>query len=241
MNHPPSKPIAHCFGTPLYWRGWRSLPANQMLAWSFFAWQAGRRQPGRSLGAQIGIGLASMLAFLGSEWLHNLAHAAAARQIGKPMDGLEILAGMPVCIYTPENHRSTTPRQHVLRALGGPAFNFVLMLAARWLRSFTSSKSAAREVLNVAVGMNTFLCSASLVPVPGIDGGPLLKWSLVETGRTPAQAETLLRQTDLALSPALGALAALQVRRRSWLPAALAAAFAGLTLAVGLGKLKGEA
>jgi hypothetical protein len=240
MPEPHSKPLARIFDTPLFWRGWRSLPFTPLAVWCYFTWQAARRQPRRSQLAQAGISLASMLALLGSEWLHNLAHAAAARRIGKPMDALEILAGMPVCIYTLENHRSTAPRQHILRALGGPAFNLLLMLAARLLRRFTSPHTASCEVLDVTVEMNTFLCTASLLPLPGIDGGPLLKWSLVEAGRTPTQADALVRQTDLALSPALGALALAHLRRRRWWPAGLMAFFGGVALAVGLGWMKGE-
>lgn len=232
--------IAHPFGTPLVWRGWRSLPAGQLLAGLYFTWQAGRRRPGRSLAGNLAVGFASMGVFLGSEWLHNLCHAAAARAAGKPMDSLEVLAGMPVCIYSVENHRSTRPRQHILRALGGPAVNLAAMLLARVLRGFTTAQSPAREVLDVAVAMNTFLATASLLPLPGIDGGPILKWSLVESGRSPAQADALGRKIDLAFSPLLAGLAGLHFRRKRWWSGGLAAFFAAVALAVGLGWMRGE-
>jgi hypothetical protein len=228
------------FPTPIRTRGWISLPFNQLIFLIYFTWQTGRKHPERSLPQRLGVGLLQMIAFLGSEWLHNLSHAAAARWIGKPMDALEIIAGMPVCVYSVENHRSATPRQHIARALGGPLFNLGLMLLSRLARHFTPPTSTAREVLNVAVGMNTFLSTWSLLPLPGIDGGPVLKWGLVSNGQTPDQADTTVRRVDLAISPALGGLAATYLRRKNWVLGIASAFFSIIALAVGLGWMEGQ-
>lgn len=232
--------LGEIFHTPLYWKGLRSLPVNQLAAWLGLAWWAGRRNPQRTVAQRTGVGFLAMLALLKWEWLHNLAHAAAAQRAGKPMDRLEILVGMPLCIYTPENHRSTSPRQHIQRALGGPLFNLAAMLITRLARGFTTPESTARDVLDVAVEMNTFLCTASLLPIPGIDGGPILKWGLVEGGHTPAQADEWVRRTDLALSPALSLVAVSQLRQGRWLSSILAFFLAGAAFAVGMGWMRGE-
>ena len=61
-----------------------------------------------------------MTAILGSEWCHSLAHAAAARSIGKPMDALRIDWGMPLVVYYDVDNEKVAPREHIIRALGGP-------------------------------------------------------------------------------------------------------------------------
>ena len=43
---------------------------------------------------------------LGSEWCHNLAHAAAARAIGKPVDAIRITWGMPLLVYYDINDKN---------------------------------------------------------------------------------------------------------------------------------------
>ena len=237
---PQGKVIAHLFGVPLVWNGWSSLPLAELLAWLGLAWWAGRRSPRRTLPERLGIGLLSVPFLLGWEWLHNIAHAAASKFAGKPMDGLLILLGMPNCIYSLQNHRSTSPRQHVTRALGGPAFNTAAMVITRLLRRLTPPGSLAREMLDLSVSMNTFLAGASLLPLPGIDGGPILKWSLVEKGKSTRDADAILRKVDLAISPALGGLALAWFRRRRWISGALAAFFAIVALAVGKSWMSGE-
>lgn len=238
---PPSgKILARIFSVPLVWNGWISLPLAELVAWLGLSWWARRRKPGRTLPQQLGVGLLSVPFLLGWEWLHNIAHAAAARWAGKPMDRLLIFFGMPNCIYTLENHRSTLPRQHISRALGGPIFNGAAMLLIRLLRRTTPPHSLVREMLDLSVNMNTFLTAASLIPLPGIDGGPILKWSLVEGGKSSQEADAILQKVDLAISPGLSALALACFRRRRWIWGGLAAFFAVVALAVGKGWMSGE-
>ena len=111
-------------------KGWNWFPANQIVLWAVMSWAAGREHPRWSRGKSIATGALTMTIILGSEWLHNLAHAAAARWIGKPADALRIFMGMPLMVYRDENNSSVTPREHILRALGGPAFNACLLALA---------------------------------------------------------------------------------------------------------------
>jgi hypothetical protein len=175
---------------------------------------------------------------LGSEWGHNLAHAAAARAVGKPMDELRIYAGMPRVVYHALDDPSVTPRQHLLRALGGPLFNALLLPLFLICRIFTRPRSVARDAANVALGTNLFLSTVSLLPIPAIDGGPILKWSLVERGKTPAQADETVRKVNLALGAGLGGAACVAMTRRKWALGGLIALFSATALAVGLGWLK---
>jgi hypothetical protein len=40
------------------------------------------------------------------------------------------------------------------------------------------------ELAEIVLCVNSFIGSVALMPIPGIDGGPLLKWSLVLAGQS---------------------------------------------------------
>ena len=137
-----------------------------------------------------------MFTLLGSEWGHNLAHAYAAKRVGRPMDELRVLWGMPRCIYHDINDPGTNPREHILRAMGGPLFNLCVIPLA-WLgRKIARKGTRSRYVADVALSTNVFLSMVSLLPIPGIDGGPIVKWSLVERGATVQEADEVVRKVD---------------------------------------------
>ena len=80
--------------------------------------------------------------------------------------------------------------------------------------------------------------AVSLLPIPGIDGGPLLKWSLVQLGRSPLEADEVVKGVNLALGAGLGVASGVALKkRRPWRGAALAA-LAATSLAIGIGLLK---
>ena len=156
------------------------------------------------------------------------------------MDAMRIAWGMPLVVYYNLNDQNVTPRQHISRALGGPLFNAALLPFILLFRRFTRQGSVSREVADAAAGMNLFLCTASLMPIPGIDGGPILKWSLVESGRSVAEADDLVKKADLVLGAGLGVTASLAMKRRRKFLAAILGIFTALALAVGFGLIKEE-
>ncbi|MEJ5223866.1 MAG: hypothetical protein WHV44_05365, partial [Anaerolineales bacterium] len=83
-------------------------------------------------------------------------------------------------------------------------------------RHFSRPGSGAREVADAALAANTFIAAAGLTPIPMLDGGPIVKWSLVERGKTPKEADAILRKVNLVSGAGLaaGASAALHSRRR---------------------------
>ena len=172
------------------------------------------------------------------EWCHNLAHTAVAHWIGKPVDAIRIVWGMPLLIYYDINDQQVSPRQHILRALGGPIFNGMMVLVAWLAKGFTHQGTLTRYAVDFVLGTNAFISSLSLLPIPGIDGGPILKWSLVERGRSPAQADDIVKAVNLVSGSGLGIAAGVALKqRRKWLGVALAA-FAATSLAIGFGYLK---
>ena len=230
--------IGEVFDTPVVVKGITWLPLVELLVWGFTSWLAGRRRPERTHSERIGVGAVTMPILLGLEWGHNFAHAASASFIGKPMDALRITWGTPLVIYYDINDPEVSPRQHILRALGGPVFNALLLPSALFLRQHTHPDSITRDMADVAVGMNAFLCTVSMLPIPGIDGGPILKWSLVEHGQEPEEADRALRNVNSLLGVVLGIVSALAIKKKRTLLGMLIAPFAALMLAIGSGLLR---
>ena len=230
--------IGHAFGTPLVIKGLSWLPAIQVFWWGLMSWIAGRRHPDWPLGKRLLDGFGMMVAMLGSEWCHNLSHAAAARWIGRPMDALRIFLGMPLVIYYDPENAAVTPRQHLVRSLGGPAFNVTAFSLASLLRRLTAPDTVARDVVDAAVGMNAFIFSVGMLPIPGIDGGPITKWSLVELGQTPPQADETVKKINRVTGAGLGLAAGVALKKRHWLLGMGFGLFSILSLLIGFGLLR---
>ena len=121
--------VGRVFTTPLVVKGKTWFPVTQLIAWPIMAWVAKKRIPERTWLQSFRVGALTMPVVLGSEWCHNLAHAAAARIVGKPMDAIRITWGMPLVVYYDINDESVTPRQHIIRALGGPVLHNLVFIS----------------------------------------------------------------------------------------------------------------
>lgn len=232
--------IGRVFKTPLVISGISWLPVTQIIVWPVMAWLANRHLPDMSFWRSIRQGALMTMIVLGSEWCHNLAHAFAARAIGKPMDQIRIMLGMPRCVYHDLNDPDVKPNEHVIRALGGPLINALFLPLAWLVRQLTTEGTPARQAANLAVGTNLFLSTVSLLPIPGIDGGPILKWSLVERGRSVEEAEEAVRSVNGPLALAAALLAGLAFRRRKTLIGVILGMFSLSSLGIFLGWIQEE-
>lgn len=193
----PVKEVGRVFNTPLVVRRDLSqLPLSQGAATVMFYLNYHRHDPSKRWVSKLKLSLGAMLVLLGSEWCHNLAHAYMAASIGKPVDAIRINLGMPLLVYFDPEDPEVTPREHILRAIGGPAFNLLMLLPLSILLPKMDPESAESKVARVAYDTNLFLATGSLAPIPFLDGGPLLKWSLVELGATPQGAERTVRKSN---------------------------------------------
>jgi len=232
------KIVGRVFDTPLVVVGKTWIPLTEIVVWGIMAREAGRLHPERNWPTRFGMGALTMSVILGSEWCHNLAHAAAAWLVGHPADAVRIAWGMPLLVYHQIEDNTVSPRQHITRALGGPAINAILLgLVALW-RKFNPTQSPAREVVNATLGMNAFLILGGLLPIPGVDGGAILKWALIEKGQTPPQADETIQKVDLVTAAGLGAGALAAFKKRRRFLGAIFTLFAGIALAIGTGLLK---
>ena len=229
--------VAEVFSTRLVVKGKTWLPLTQLAALMVMTKMAKKRRRERTWLQSLGIGAMTMSVLLGSEWAHNIAHAAAAHRVGRPADAIRVIWGMPLLVYYDINDPNVTPRQHIVRALGGPVFSILMLLLSLLIRPFTKPDSAARDVAETAVGMNAFISGVGMLPIPGIDGGPVLKWSLVERGRSIEEADRVVRKVNGLLGPALAASVVAALKRRWWIGGLLAPlAAASISIALGIFK-----
>ncbi len=230
--------IGHIFDTPIVVKGKTWFPIIELVFWLVMTVVTGKQHPQWSWSKRLGTGALTTLAILGSEWCHNLAHAAAARMIGKPMEALRIMWGMPLVYYKNINDETVTPHQHILRSLGGPILNSAMIPIAMMSKRFTPPGSAAWEAANAAIGMNVLSCTASLLPIPGLDGGPILKWSLVARGNTIQEADETVKRVNLVTGTGLGLAAGIAMKKRRWFVGAILGMFAIVSWAIGFGMLR---
>jgi Zn-dependent protease len=236
----PARTIARLWGTPIVVIGRSWLPVTQLILWPVMTWRTGMLDPERSLGDKVLIGAATTFAALGLEWCHNLAHVAAAHLVNRPMDALRIVFGMPLCVYYDLDPEDVIPRQHIVRALGGPAFNLTAAAGAWIWHKASRPGSAGHEIAGTTMSAALLILGAGLLPYPGLDGGPILKWALVEHGKSRQAADRFVQRVDgvVAAGLALGACGAVR-RGRRWL-AALLAMLGLLGFAFALGMLREE-
>jgi Zn-dependent protease len=230
--------LGHVFEAPLVVKRISGLPVLELAAWGFLTWLAGHKKPAWPRSKRVAAGALTTMILFASEWGHNLAHAAIAHHIGKPVDAIRILGGTPLLIYYDTNDQEVSPRQHILRATGGPIFN-ACMVPLCWIaRNLTREGSLPRYAANFALGTNIFIASVALLPIPGIDGGPILKWSLVEKGQSPQGADETVQKVNIAMGSGLTIATGVAIQKQhKWLAAAIGA-FALTSLAIGVGLLK---
>jgi hypothetical protein len=230
--------IGKLFETPVTIRGYTWLPLTQLVMWGIMTHVSKRKRPEEGFSRHITEGALTSSAILGSEWCHNLAHVFIAEWIGKPMDELQIQFGMPRCRYEDLNDREVSPRQHVIRSLGGPLINLLMIPLTTLAKFLTKTDTIARETAKAALQTNVFLSVVSLLPIPGIDGGPIVKWSLVEKGYEIEEADQMVQRVNGPLSLILGFFSSWAFLNKKNFAGIFSALLALISLAVFTGKLK---
>jgi hypothetical protein len=185
------------WGTPVKVKP--AILANLLGLWGLLSWLAGRGRPERPWPVRLLAGVLSTVALMAADVGHAMAHIVSARYAGAPMDEILLSEGMPRTLYY---DNEVPPRVHRLRALGGPVFSTVGLLTSLILRALAPRGSLVRELAGWSSLGHGLILGGSLVPLPFVDGGTLLKWTLVEQGRTEEEADGVIRQIDLGLGAA---------------------------------------
>lgn len=191
--------------------------------------------PVRSLAARLRYGLFMVIGYLLATFTHSLGHIHSSRYAKAPMDQLHLSAPMPRTVYYNNN---VPPRAHRMRAIGGWIGSTITLVVVLLLRAFTAPGTVLRQFLNVVSAFQALIGFGSLAPLPFIDGGTLLKWTLVERGNSPEEADEVVQQANLGVGGLLGAIGLFFALRRQW-KVALGLFFGAVQfIAVGLGKVK---
>jgi hypothetical protein len=181
------------------------------------------------------VGALSAFALILADVGHAFAHVISARYAGAPMDEIKLSSGMPRTIY---HHGDVSPRAHRMRALGGPVFSTLGLVISLLVRAFVPPNSMAREVVNWSSVGHGLILAGSLAPLPVVDGGSLLKWTLVEGGRAPAQADQTVKQAGIATGITAASAGIMFATQRRWLPAMGLIAAGTVAIAAALGKIR---
>ena len=162
-----------------------------ILLWSLLTWLAGRRKPERPFSKKILIGTLSLpLAFI-ADIGHAMAHTESAKRAGAPMDEILLSADMPRTLYA---NNDVPPRTHIIRAIGGPIYSAIGLAISLLWRSFSPPASLSRELADISSFYHGMIFGC-LIPFPIVDGGTILKWSLVEKGYSPEEADGIVKIT----------------------------------------------
>jgi hypothetical protein len=153
--------------------------------------------PGRDIWRASLVGLAKLMALIPVDLGHALAHIFSARYAGAPMDEVRLSGGMPRTLYL---NNDVSPNVHRTRALGGLIFNVLGALLSSLVYVALPPRSVARELAGTSAVGHALLFVASLTPVPIVDGGTLMKWTLVAHGRTETAADATVRRVDWAMA-----------------------------------------
>lgn len=239
IDRETGKTLFTLFETPLKLRPVIWFPCYPLAIWPVETWAAGKHRPERTQPERWVVGALRTAIPILSEWCHNYAHAAAAQLAGAPMDELWLMGGTPRVIYYDYDDPDcpVTPRQHMIRAAGGPAFNLLVLLPLSLLwRTRTQPDTTARELANTAVQSQLLIGGAGSLPVPFLDGGPLLKWAMVGRGYTPEAAYRSVRRANWPFGVGLVATGLVALKARRWIMAALSLllGFTAISSALGL-------
>ena len=208
---------------------------NLLALWAGMSWLAGRKHPAWSWFARLFAGALSGSALVLADVGHALAHSVSARIAGAPMDEIKLSSGMPRTIYYDDD---VSPKTHRLRALGGPFFSALGLAISLLVSAFVPRDSMAREVANWSSLGHGLILAGSLAPLPIVDGGSLLKWTLVDRGRTPIEADQIVKQAGIATGIAAAGAGLMFATHRRWL-AALGLIVSGLVaIAAARGKIR---
>jgi hypothetical protein len=175
-----------------------------VVLWAGLTWAGLHWHPGRTLLAGLCIGFVSMLLMVLADFGHPFGHVLSARVARAPMDEIVISGEMPRTLYL----NNDVPAQvHVLRATGGPLFNLLGLLLSLAVFGLMPPNAIGREIAFWSALAHGLMLPMSLAPLPMVDGGSLLKWTLVLNGKAPSEADLIVRGVGNGLAVVMSVVA----------------------------------
>ena len=225
--------VVEILGTPFRMNA--AVLGNIVVLWGVLTWLGRYWHPERTWLESTLIGFGSMSTLFIADFGHAIAHIFSARYSGAPMDEIIISAGMPRTLY---RNNEVLPSIHRKRAIGGPIFSLAGLMLSLSLYALMPVGSLARELAGWSSVGHGFILVGSLLPLPFVDGGTILKWTLVERGYSPQQADAALQRIDVALGliAAVGALILFTAQR--WVWGLVLVGVGVIAIGAGLGKIR---
>jgi hypothetical protein len=221
------------FGTPVKIKLTVLVPI--IALWAGVTWLGFYWHPERGFWQGVLIGFVTVILLMPADFGHALAHIFSARFAGAPMDEILISAGMPRTLYW---KNEVTPDVHRMRAIGGPIFNAGGLLLSAGVYAVASGHAIARELAVWSAGGHGFILLLSLLPVPIVDGGTLLKWTLVARGRTAAEADEVIRRVDWGMGIVGGLIGIGFIVMQMWIAGVILVGMGAVVIALAAGKIR---
>jgi len=176
----------------------------------------------------------AVIAYEIADLIHTVGHILSARQAKAPMDEFRLQAPFPVTIY---HDNDVSPDAHRLRAIGGPIASLVAGILTIMLYPFIQNK-IGRDFVGISALLHCLLATAIAIPLPFIDGGALLKWTLVKRGRTPDAADAVVEEANILAGGLSTLIGSLLLIARFWKSGILLILQGIIFIGVGLGLIK---
>ena len=205
--------------------------------WVGVTWLGLYWHPGRGFWPGVLVGFVTVILLLIAELGHPIAHIFSARYAGAPMDEIRISAeeGMPRTLYW---NNEVSPDVHRMRAMGGLIFNLLGLLISLAIYAVVPGNSIAWELAAWSAVGHGLLLIMSLAPVPMVDGGTILKWTLVARGRTVAKADEIVRRVDWVMGIVAGIVGVVLIALKIWIAGVILVGIGIVILCVAAGKIR---
>jgi len=204
--------------------------------WVAITWLGIYLHPGRGFWIGVLVGFTTVLVLLIADFGHAIAHIFSARYSGAPMDEIQISAeqGMPRTLYW---NNEVSPNTHRMRAIGGPIFNLLGLLLSLIIYTVVTRNSIAWELAAWSAGGHGLLFIMSLTPMPMVDGGTILKWTLVAKGKSAKEADEIVRRIDWLLGLIAGIIGLVLIVMQIWIAGMILMGVGVVVIAITVGKL----
>lgn len=164
--------------------------------WVGITWVFLYLNPERGFWQSVLIGFVSVILLIFADFGHAIAHIFSARHANAPMDEILIKGDMPRTLYW---DNKVSPDVHRMRALGGPIFSGLGSLLSLAIYGLASGNGILRDLAAISAIGHGFLLMGSLLPLPMVDGGTILKWTIVKRGKTESEADKIMQRANLVI------------------------------------------
>ena len=206
-----------------------------VVLWGGVTWLGLYWHPERGFWQGLLIGLVTALLLLVAEYGHPLAHIFSARFAGAPMDEILISLDMARTLYS---NNDVLPKAHRMRALGGPIFNLVGLLLSLAIYAVASGNPIAAELAGWSALGHGLLLIMSLSPLPPVDGGTILKWTLVERGKTEREADEIVRRFDWVIGIGAAIIGVGMIVMQMWIAGVILLGISIVVIGVTAGRIR---